>query len=212
MNSKVANNNIDSIPKFSMEKISEPQSQSQEEYYFQCKYPDHSVKNINLNISAFDTNNESLNFSKEFLNKSSNTNNKFSGFRNSMFDIPFMNSGKKNFKSIFNFFDDENLIVELEQRKKRKSNQINLDNNKLLMNLSSFKLNEMKNNNEIVLNENSNFSLDKKDLNELINDLENNESKYKRNSHFSNFNLVVNEEENDDSNFSDFDSDINENV
>ena len=80
------------------------------------------------------------------------------------------------------------------------------------MNLSSFKINEMKNNNEIVLNENSNFSLDKKDLNELINDLENNESKYKRNSHFSNFNLVVNEEENDDSNFSDFDSDINENV
>ena len=90
--------------------------------------------------------------------------------------------------------------------------------NQFVINLSSFKKNnnyscnvDKLKNNCSKIKENSNFSIDKKELSNLINDLDN--GKIKRCSHFSNFNVIegkVNEEDNEnDSDFSDFDSDCN---
>jgi hypothetical protein len=87
--------------------------------------------------------------------------------------------------------------------------------NQFAINLSSFKKpcsfnSEKMNNSNYDKKENSNFSLDKKEISNLINDLDN--SKMKRCSQFSNFTAIegkVNEEddEGNDSDFSDFDSD-----
>ena len=227
MRNEINNLQLDNISKFSNEqKIKKDKlPQSQEKIYCMHKYL-FGNRNKDLNISAFDseqnlTNYESLNSSKEKLNKSQNTNYKFLGFRNSMFDLSISNSPKieNNKKGIlppikYNFFDEEEFLIELEKSKKRKSmfNQLNLN-----FDLSSFKDNssEVKNFNYNDFNEkieNSNFSVDKNELNNLINDLDNN--KIKRLSHFSNFNSVenkVNEESDEDSqsDFSDFDSDCN---
>ena len=195
-------------------------------------------RHIDLNISAFDTdqnltNAESINSSsKENLNKSSiPPNHRFSGFRNSMFDISIINSpstNKTNVKGIlppikYNFFaDEETLKIELEQAKKRRSmmnGKLNCQlkdlDNQFAINLSSFKKpcsfnTEKMNNCNYDKKENSNFSLDKKEISNLINELDN--SKMKRCSQFSNFTAIegkVNEEddEGNDSDFSDFDSD-----
>ena len=227
MRNEINNLQLDNISKFSNEqKIKKDKlPQSQEKIYCMHKYL-FGNRNKDLNISAFDseqnlTNYESLNSSKEQLNKSQNTNYKFFGFRNSLFDLSISNSPKieNNKKGIlppikYNFFDEEEFLIELEKSKKRKSmfNQLNLN-----FDLSSFKDNssEVKNCNKNDSNEkieNSNFSVDKNELNNLINDLDNN--KIKRLSHFSNFNSVenkVNEESDEDSqsDFSDFDSDGN---
>ena len=234
MKSEINNIPLDNkFTKFSYEqKINEEKlPQSQEKIYCMHKYL-FGNRSKDLNISAFDseqnlTNYESLNSSKEKLNKSQNTNYKFLGFRNSMFDLSISNSPKieNNKKGIlppikYNFFDEEEFLIELEKSKKRKSmfNQLNLNFEKQFnLNLSSFKDNssEVKNFNYNDFNEkieNSNFSVDKNELNNLINDLDNN--KIKRLSHFSNFNSVenkVNEESDEDSqsDFSDFDSDGN---
>ena len=227
MRNEINNLQLDNISKFSNEqKIKKDKlPQSQEKIYCMHKYL-FGNRNKDLNISAFDseqnlTNYESLNSSKEQLNKSQNTNYKFFGFRNSLFDLSISNSPQieKNKKGIlppikYNFFDEEEFLIELEKSRKRKSmfNQLNLN-----FDLSSFKDNssEVKNCNKNDSNEkieNSNFSLDKNELNNLINDLDNN--KIKRLSHFSNFTSVenkVNEESDEDSqsDFSDFDSDCN---
>ena len=227
MRNEINNLQLDNISKFSNEqKIKKDKlPQSQEKIYCMHKYL-FGNRNKDLNISAFDseqnlTNYESLNSSKEQLNKSQNTNYKFFGFRNSLFDLSISNSPQieKNKNGIlppikYNFFDEEEFLIELEKSRKRKSmfNQLNLN-----FDLSSFKDNssEVKNCNKNDSNEkieNSNFSLDKNELNNLINDLDNN--KIKRLSHFSNFNSVenkVNEESDEDSqsDFSDFDSDGN---
>ena len=227
MRNEINNLQLDNISKFSNEqKIKKDKlPQSQEKIYCMHKYL-FGNRNKDLNISAFDseqnlTNYESLNSSKEQLNKSQNTNYKFFGFRNSLFDLSISNSPQieKNKNGIlppikYNFFDEEEFLIELEKSRKRKSmfNQLNLN-----FDLSSFKDNssEVKNCNKNDSNEkieNSNFSLDKNELNNLINDLDNN--KIKRLSHFSNFNSVenkVNEESDEDSqsDFSDFDSDCN---
>ena len=228
MKSEINNIPLDNkFTKFSYEqKINEEKlPQSQEKIYCMHKYL-FGNRSKDLNISAFDseqnlTNYESINSSKEKLNKSQNTNYKFLGFRNSMFDLSISNSPKieNNKKGIlppikYNFFDEEEFLIELEKSKKRKSmfNQLNLN-----FDLSSFKDNssEVKNCNKNDSNEkieNSNFSLDKNELNNLINDLDNN--KIKRLSHFSNFNSIenqVNEESDEESqsDFSDFDSDCN---
>ena len=227
MRNEINNLQLDNISKFSNEqKIKKDKlPQSQEKIYCMHKYL-FGNRNKDLNISAFDseqnlTNYESLNSSKEQLNKSQNTNYKFFGFRNSLFDLSISNSPQieKNKKGIlppikYNFFDEEEFLIELEKSKKRKSmfNQLNLN-----FDLSSFKDNssEVKNCNKNDSNEkieNSNFSVDKNELNNLINDLDNN--KIKRLSHFSNFTSVenkVNEESDEDSqsDFSDFDSDCN---
>ena len=233
MKSEIDNFPLDTFTKFSYEqKIKEEKiPQSQEKIYCMHKYL-FGNRNKDLNISAFDseqnlTNYESLNSSKEKLNKSQNTNYKFFGFRNSLFDLSISNSPQieKNKKGIlppikYNFFDEEEFLIELEKSKKRKSmfNQLNLNFEKQFnLNLSSFKDNssEVKNYNNNDSNEkieNSNFSVDKNELNNLINDLDNN--KIKRLSHFSNFTSVenkVNEESDEDSqsDFSDFDSDCN---
>ena len=227
MRNEINNLQLDNISKFSNEqKIKKDKlPQSQEKIYCMHKYL-FGNRNKDLNISAFDseqnlTNYESLNSSKEKLNKSQNTNYKFFGFRNSLFDLSISNSPQieKNKNGIlppikYNFFDEEEFLIELEKSKKRKSmfNQLNLN-----FDLSSFKDNssEVKNCNKNDSNEkieNSNFSVDKNELNNLINDLDNN--KIKRLSHFSNFTSVenkVNEESDEDSqsDFSDFDSDCN---
>ena len=227
MKSEIDNFPLDTFTKFSYEqKIKEEKiPQSQEKIYCMHKYL-FGNRNKDLNISAFDseqnlTNYESLNSSKEQLNKSQNTNYKFFGFRNSLFDLSISNSPQieKNKNGIlppikYNFFDEEEFLIELEKSRKRKSmfNQLNLN-----FDLSSFKDNssEVKNCNKNDSNEkieNSNFSLDKNELNNLINDLDNN--KIKRLSHFSNFNSIenqVNEESDEESqsDFSDFDSDCN---
>ena len=227
MRNEINNLQLDNISKFSNEqKIKKDKlPQSQEKIYCMHKYL-FGNRNKDLNISAFDsdqnlTNYESLNSSKEQLNKSQNTNYKFFGFRNSLFDLSISNSPQieKNKNGIlppikYNFFDEEEFLIELEKSRKRKSmfNQLNLN-----FDLSSFKDNssEVKNYNNNDSNEkieNSNFSVDKNELNNLINDLDNN--KIKRLSHFSNFNSVenkVNEESDEDSqsDFSDFDSDGN---
>ena len=227
MRNEINNLQLDNISKFSNEqKIKKDKlPQSQEKIYCMHKYL-FGNRNKDLNISAFDseqnlTNYESLNSSKEQLNKSQNTNYKFFGFRNSLFDLSISNSPQieKNKNGIlppikYNFFDEEEFLIELEKSRKRKSmfNQLNLN-----FDLSSFKDNssEVKNCNKNDSNEkieNSNFSLDKNELNNLINDLDNN--KIKRLSHFSNFTSVenkVNEESDEDSqsDFSDFDSDGN---
>ena len=227
MKSEIDNFPLDTFTKFSYEqKIKEEKiPQSQEKIYCMHKYL-FGNRNKDLNISAFDsdqnlTNYESLNSSKEKLNKSQNTNYKFFGFRNSLFDLSISNSPQieKNKNGIlppikYNFFDEEEFLIELEKSRKRKSmfNQLNLN-----FDLSSFKDNssEVKNCNKNDSNEkieNSNFSLDKNELNNLINDLDNN--KIKRLSHFSNFNSIenqVNEESDEESqsDFSDFDSDCN---
>ena len=227
MRNEINNLQLDNISKFSNEqKIKKDKlPQSQEKIYCMHKYL-FGNRNKDLNISAFDseqnlTNYESLNSSKEKLNKSQNTNYKFLGFRNSLFDLSISNSPQieKNKNGIlppikYNFFDEEEFLIELEKSKKRKSmfNQLNLN-----FDLSSFKDNssEVKNCNKNDSNEkieNSNFSVDKNELNNLINDLDNN--KIKRLSHFSNFTSVenkVNEESDEDSqsDFSDFDSDCN---
>ena len=227
MRNEINNLQLDNISKFSNEqKIKKDKlPQSQEKIYCMHKYL-FGNRNKDLNISAFDseqnlTNYESLNSSKEQLNKSQNTNYKFFGFRNSLFDLSISNSPQieKNKNGIlppikYNFFDEEEFLIELEKSRKRKSmfNQLNLN-----FDLSSFKDNssEVKNCNKNDSNEkieNSNFSLDKNELNNLINDLDNN--KIKRLSHFSNFNSVenqVNEESDEESqsDFSDFDSDCN---
>ena len=227
MRNEINNLQLDNISKFSNEqKIKKDKlPQSQEKIYCMHKYL-FGNRNKDLNISAFDseqnlTNYESLNSSKEQLNKSQNTNYKFFGFRNSLFDLSISNSPQieKNKNGIlppikYNFFDEEEFLIELEKSRKRKSmfNQLNLN-----FDLSSFKDNssEVKNCNKNDSNEkieNSNFSLDKNELNNLINDLDNN--KIKRLSHFSNFNSVenkVNEESDEESqsDFSDFDSDGN---
>ena len=227
MRNEINNLQLDNISKFSNEqKIKKDKlPQSQEKIYCMHKYL-FGNRNKDLNISAFDseqnlTNYESLNSSKEQLNKSQNTNYKFLGFRNSLFDLSISNSPQieKNKNGIlppikYNFFDEEEFLIELEKSRKRKSmfNQLNLN-----FDLSSFKDNssEVKNCNKNDSNEkieNSNFSLDKNELNNLINDLDNN--KIKRLSHFSNFNSIenqVNEESDEESqsDFSDFDSDCN---
>jgi hypothetical protein len=227
MRNEINNLQLDNISKFSNEqKIKKDKlPQSQEKIYCMHKYL-FGNRNKDLNISAFDseqnlTNYESLNSSKEQLNKSQNTNYKFFGFRNSLFDLSISNSPQieKNKNGIlppikYNFFDEEEFLIELEKSRKRKSmfNQLNLN-----FDLSSFKDNssEVKNCNKNDSNEkieNSNFSLDKNELNNLINDLDNN--KIKRLSHFSNFNSIenqVNEESDEESqsDFSDFDSDCN---
>ena len=227
MRNEINNLQLDNISKFSNEqKIKKDKlPQSQEKIYCMHKYL-FGNRNKDLNISAFDseqnlTNYESLNSSKEQLNKSQNTNYKFFGFRNSLFDLSISNSPQieKNKNGIlppikYNFFDEEEFLIELEKSRKRKSmfNQLNLN-----FDLSSFKDNssEVKNCNKNDSNEkieNSNFSLDKNELNNLINDLDNN--KIKRLSHFSNFNSIenqVNEESDEESqsDFSDFDSDGN---
>jgi hypothetical protein len=227
MRNEINNLQLDNISKFSNEqKIKKDKlPQSQEKIYCMHKYL-FGNRNKDLNISAFDseqnlTNYESINSSKEKLNKSQNTNYKFLGFRNSLFDLSISNSPQieKNKNGIlppikYNFFDEEEFLIELEKSRKRKSmfNQLNLN-----FDLSSFKDNssEVKNCNKNDSNEkieNSNFSVDKNELNNLINDLDNN--KIKRLSHFSNFNSVenkVNEESDEDSqsDFSDFDSDGN---
>ena len=227
MRNEINNLQLDNISKFSNEqKIKKDKlPQSQEKIYCMHKYL-FGNRNKDLNISAFDseqnlTNYESLNSSKEQLNKSQNTNYKFFGFRNSLFDLSISNSPQieKNKNGIlppikYNFFDEEEFLIELEKSRKRKSmfNQLNLN-----FDLSSFKDNssEVKNYNNNDSNEkieNSNFSVDKNELNNLINDLDNN--KIKRLSHFSNFTSVenkVNEESDEDSqsDFSDFDSDCN---
>ena len=227
MRNEINNLQLDNISKFSNEqKIKKDKlPQSQEQIYCMHKYL-FGNRNKDLNISAFDseqnlTNYESLNSSKEQLNKSQNTNYKFLGFRNSLFDLSISNSPQieKNKNGIlppikYNFFDEEEFLIELEKSRKRKSmfNQLNLN-----FDLSSFKDNssEVKNCNKNDSNEkieNSNFSLDKNELNNLINDLDNN--KIKRLSHFSNFNSIenqVNEESDEESqsDFSDFDSDCN---
>ena len=227
MRNEINNLQLDNISKFSNEqKIKKDKlPQSQEKIYCMHKYL-FGNRNKDLNISAFDseqnlTNYESLNSSKEQLNKSQNTNYKFFGFRNSLFDLSISNSPQieKNKNGIlppikYNFFDEEEFLIELEKSRKRKSmfNQLNLN-----FDLSSFKDNssEVKNFNNNDFNEkieNSNFSVDKNELNNLINDLDNN--KIKRLSHFSNFNSIenqVNEESDEESqsDFSDFDSDGN---
>ena len=227
MRNEINNLQLDNISKFSNEqKIKKDKlPQSQEKIYCMHKYL-FGNRNKDLNISAFDseqnlTNYESLNSSKEQLNKSQNTNYKFFGFRNSLFDLSISNSPQieKNKNGIlppikYNFFDEEEFLIELEKSRKRKSmfNQLNLN-----FDLSSFKDNssEVKNYNNNDSNEkieNSNFSVDKNELNNLINDLDNN--KIKRLSHFSNFNSIenqVNEESDEESqsDFSDFDSDCN---
>jgi hypothetical protein len=227
MRNEINNLQLDNISKFSNEqKIKKDKlPQSQEKIYCMHKYL-FGNRNKDLNISAFDseqnlTNYESLNSSKEQLNKSQNTNYKFFGFRNSLFDLSISNSPQieKNKNGIlppikYNFFDEEEFLIELEKSRKRKSmfNQLNLN-----FDLSSFKDNssEVKNCNKNDSNEkieNSNFSVDKNELNNLINDLDNN--KIKRLSHFSNFNSIenqVNEESDEESqsDFSDFDSDCN---
>ena len=236
MNTKIETININSIPKFPKNEIKMPQSQ--ERIYRMHKYLLGMNRHIDLNISAFDTdqnltNAESINSSsKENLNKSSiPPNHRFSGFRNSMFDISIINSpstNKSNVKGIlppikYNFFaDEETLKYELEQAKKRKSmmnGKLNCQlkdlDNQFAINLSSFKKpcsfnSEKMNNSNYDKKENSNFSLDKKEISNLINDLDN--SKMKRCSQFSNFTAIegkVNEEddEGNDSDFSDFDSD-----
>ncbi len=236
MNTKIESININTIPKFSQNEIKMPQSQ--ESIYRMHKYLLGMNRHIDLNISAFDTdqnltNAESLNSSsKEKLNNSSiPPNHRFSGFRNSMFDISIINSpstNKSNVKGIlppikYNFFaDEETLKIELEQAKKRRSmmnGKLNCQlkdlDNQFEINLSSFKKpcsfnTEKMNNCNYDKKENSNFSLDKKEISNLINDLDN--SKIKRYSQFSNFTAIegkVNEEddEGNDSDFSDFDSD-----
>ena len=236
MNTKIESININTIPKFSQNEIKMPQSQ--ESIYRMHKYLLGMNRHIDLNISAFDTdqnltNAESLNSSsKEKLNNSSiPPNHRFSGFRNSMFDISIINSpstNKTNVKGIlppikYNFFaDEETLKIELEQAKKRRSmmnGKLNCQlkdlDNQFAINLSSFKKpcsfnTEKMNNCNYDKKENSNFSLDKKEISNLINDLDN--SKIKRYSQFSNFTAIegkVNEEddEGNDSDFSDFDSD-----
>ena len=123
MNTKIESININTIPKFSQNEIKMPQSQ--ESIYRMHKYLLGMNRHIDLNISAFDTdqnltNAESLNSSsKEKLNNSSiPPNHRFSGFRNSMFDISIINSPSKitsfllyNFNSIFdNCSGKENLL------------------------------------------------------------------------------------------------------
>ena len=215
--------------------IKERMPQSQERIYRMHKYHLGMNRKLDLNISAFDTdqnltNAESINSTKENLNKSSIPNHRFSGYRNSMFDISIINSpgtDKSNVKGIlppikYNFFaDEESLKFELEQAKKRRSmmnSKINFQlkdlDNQFIINLSSFKKNcsylSDKIKNDEFYKKNSNFSLDKKELNELIDDLDN--VKIKRCSHFSNFTEIdgkVSEEDNEgsDSDFSNFDFD-----
>ena len=229
--------NMDTIPKFKEELLKNKMPQSQERMYRMHKYQLGMNRQIDLNISEFDTEQnitkeDSQN--KENVNKSSMPNHRFSGFRNSMFDISIIKSPlteSSNKKGIlppikYNFFaDEESLKKELEQVKKRRSmmnGQMNCQlkdlDNQFVINLSSFKKNnnysynvDKLKNNCSKIKENSNFSIDKKELSNLINDLDN--GKIKRCSHFSNFNVIegkVNEEDNEnDSDFSDFDSDCN---
>ena len=229
--------NMDTIPKFKEELLKNKMPQSQERMYRMHKYQLGMNRQIDLNISEFDTEQNITkedSQSKENVNKSSMPNHRFSGFRNSMFDISIIKSPlteSSNKKGIlppikYNFFaDEESLKKELEQVKKRRSmmnGQMNCQlkdlDNQFVINLSSFKKNnnyscnvDKLKNNCSKIKENSNFSIDKKELSNLINDLDN--GKIKRCSHFSNFNIIegkVNEEENEnDSDFSDFDSDCN---
>ena len=228
--------NRDTIPKFKEELLKNKMPQSQERMYRMHKYQLGMNRQIDLNISEFDTeqNTKEDSQSKENVNKSSMPNHRFSGFRNSMFDISIIKSPlteSSNKKGIlppikYNFFaDEESLKKELEQVKKRRSvmnGQMNCQlkdlDNQFVINLSSFKKNnnyscsvDKLKNNCSKIKENSNFSIDKKELSNLINDLDN--GKIKRCSHFSNFNIIegkVNEEDNEnDSDFNDFDSDCN---
>ena len=152
--------NRDTIPKFKEELLKNKMPQSQERMYRMHKYQLGMNRQIDLNISEFDTEQNITkedSQSKENVNKSSMPNHRFSGFRNSMFDISIIKSPlteSSNKKGIlppikYNFFaDEESLKKELEQVKKRRSmmnGQMNCQlkdlDNQFVINLSSFKKN-----------------------------------------------------------------------